>query len=115
MAVTPDDVRTRLPAFAGNTDDEINEAIDEAELRINRTAWLEKKADKGVIYLAGHILQLDKEAAGSKAGPVSSMRDGQLAKTFAIPQRFQNRSESRTAFGVRYLELEETVFASRSI
>lgn len=115
MAVTPGQLRTRLPVFAAKTDAEIQEAIDEAELRINRTAWTETKADKGVIYLAGHILQKDTEAAGGGAGPVSSMRDGGLAKTFAIPQAFKDEPEASTAFGVRYLELRMTVFADRRI
>ncbi len=115
MAVTPAQLRTRLPVFAGKTDAEIQEAIDEAELRINRTAWTETKADKGVIYLAGHILQIDNDAASGKAGPVSSMRDGGLAKSFAVSNVFMNEPEARTAFGLRYLELRMTVFADRRI
>lgn len=115
MAVTPAQLRTRLPVFAGKTDAEIQEAIDEAELRINRAAWTETKADKGVIYLAGHILQKDTEAAGSKSGPVSSIRDGGLAKTFAVSEVFKSEPEASTAFGVRYLELRMTVFADRRI
>lgn len=115
MAVTPADFKAIATQYSSETDDTINGVINRAERRVNRTAWGDEKADEGVIYLAAHLLTQDKEQDEAAPGPETQQSSGNARRAYQVPPPFAKYPEASTAWGRRYLELRQTVFADRRI
>jgi len=116
MAVTPATIREVLTEFAQVSATRIQIFLDFAEQQLNAQAW-GNKADQGLIYLTGHLLKIDAEAAsgGGAAGPVSAESVGQVSASYQIGESFADSEFGSTVYGRRYLELAKTVFACRCL
>lgn len=116
MAVVPLDVKTAAPEFAALDDAVVQAEIDRAERRTNRAAW-GVKADDSVTYLAAHLLTVQQASGKLAPGPVSSLRVGDVAKTYAVPTALSGADATlaSTKWGRQYLDLRGTVFADRQV
>ena len=114
MAVTPATIKEVLTEFAEVSSTRIQIFLDFAAQQMNATAW-GVKYDQGLIYLTGHLLKLDAEAAtgGGAAGPVTAEAVGQVSASYQVGESFSNSEFGSTVYGRRYLELSRTVFARR--
>ncbi len=113
MAVTINDIKTRLPEFAGTATATLTLALAEAERRINPTQWGVSKADDATVYLTGHLLALGCKQGDSPAGAVTSERVGDVQVSYALPGAFSQSALASTAYGRRYLELLALIFPTR--
>jgi hypothetical protein len=105
MAVTAANVTARAKEFASLTADEINLAIDDAELQINRTVWGDK-ADLATIYLAAHILSIQNPSLVTAVGPIQSEKVGQVSRTYAVSvSTNQGTQYGSSRWGREYLRL----------
>lgn len=107
MAVTATDVTNRAKEFADLEDAEVERAITDAALQINRNVW-GTKADLATIYLAAHLLSLANPSLVTVAGPVQSEKVGDVSRTYAVATvSAQGLAMSR--WGQEYLRLRNSL------
>jgi hypothetical protein len=117
MAATVATLKARCTEFASTPTATIELAIADALAQLNLDAWSDDQGDLAHIYLSAHILKLWANwAAGSApAGALTSVRDGDLAKTFAVSPTgtTSDSSLASTAYGQEFLRIRAMGFASR--
>lgn len=111
MAVTAADVKEIATEFAAVADSRVSLFLSEAETRTNRGNW-GRKADRGVIYLTAHLLEMDALQSSAPAGPLKSRRVHDVAWAYA-DSAFSDDGLSSTAWGRRHLELRGLIFSCR--
>lgn len=129
MAVTVESFQgqVRFAAFVDVDEEVVQDAIDRAERRTNRSAWA-SIADDGVNLLTAHFLIMDaRNAVGSTVattsptlrGAMTSEAIGPLSRSFASVGGSSVSSSAfdswlaLTGFGQEYLALRSGVFADR--
>jgi hypothetical protein len=78
------DFTARIPDAASLGSPTIQVALDDAESWIDLRAFGRKSLQAHVL-LAAHLLAIRTGALGGAAGPVTSMRAGEIGATFAAP------------------------------
>ncbi len=111
MAAEIADLKARATEFASTADATITLALADAALQINRTNW-GSKADLGTIYLAAHILKVWELQSAAAAGPVTKLKDGDLAVEFGFASSSPDLSSyAATIWGREYLALRDQIFS----
>jgi len=114
VAVTPSDVKAKLPEFTSLNDSIIQLCLDAAERRVNLCAWGDL-ADDGILYLTGHLLKLREQGDALAAGPVQSERVLSVNASYAIDSSVAASALGSTAYGRYYLDLRSLVFGARKL
>jgi len=120
--LTPEDVKTRFPAFAAVQDALIQVVLDEVYLaHLDEGVW-GAAADIAAGYAAAHVLQVnyqaDQDATGklgplAAAGPTVSKRMGKLQTTYQPGPEPQTQDEawwSQSGYGRTFLNLKRKTF-----
>ena len=120
MAATVAGLQTRCPEFAGTADATIELALADALAQLNTDAWSSDQADLAQLYLAAHILKTwtlwATDASAVPAGPVTSVKAGDLSKNYAAGGGSlspEDAALASTAYGREFLRIREMGFASR--
>lgn len=118
MAATVASLKARCAEFTSTATATIELAIADALAQLNLDAWSADQADLAHIYLSAHILKLWDSwatAGNAPAGALKSVRDGDLAKTYAIADAgtLADSSLSSTAYGREFMRLRAMSFSSR--
>ncbi len=111
MAVTAADVKEIATEFAAVADARVDLFLSEAETRTNRGNW-GNKADRGVIYLTAHLLQMDDLQSAAPAGPLTARRVHDVSWAYGA-SAFSDEAMGNTAWGRRYIELRSLIFSRR--
>jgi len=107
------DFRTRFPEFSAEGDPRVEMFLEDADLQVYEPIW-GKFYDRGVLYLAAHLLSIAgregvSEGEGADgAGPVYSDTVGPLNYKRAVTPVSIDDGEallSSTSYGLRYIEL----------
>lgn len=119
---TPTDLIERFPAFADVAQTAIQQALDEASLRVDDT-WVDEPSYRlGMMLLAAHILTLDGQGTGAEAAAAANgMSTFQRAKsgTFEFDRGAKASSGGSdpffddlmsTAYGRRWAALAKRLF-----
>lgn len=117
ITVTPAEIITRLPEFAGLTAVAIQPWLDQAILRVNETEWA-GKANEGVIFLTAHLLRYftDPDCAEPDAGAVSAEREGAVSTSYAIADHIKDGGAlASTKYGRHFLTLRRELFVNRKV
>lgn len=102
MACRPADLKKLFPEFEPCPTSRIQMFIDQAERRINRSAFCEY-ADDAVCYLAAHLLAMaDRSGIG---GAVSSEKVGDLSRSYSSKETGGQPSLQSTSYGQLYYDL----------
>lgn len=125
--ITPAQLRIRYPEFTGLSDPVCQAAIDDADEEINVDVW-GARAVKGESALAAHYLVTkgalnDPGATGMQgAGPVNSMRVGDVAISYALSSiggnavnKGENLDLMSTKYGLEYSRLLESLACGGSV
>lgn len=112
MAVTIQDIKTRLPEFAAQPDTLLQLVLDSATSRINTTQW-GSKADDALVCLTGHLLTFVCKQGDAAPGAVISEKVDDVSTTYALPEAFKNSAMASTSYGRCYLELLALIFPAR--
>lgn len=118
MAATVAALKARCAEFTSTATATIELAIADALTQLNTSAWSSDQADLAHIYLSAHILKLWAlwETSGSApAGALKSVKDGDLAKTYANASAgtVGDSSLSATAYGREFIRIRAMGFADR--
>ena len=118
MAATAAAIRTRCPEFVSTADATVELAIADALAELNTAHWSDDQADLAHIYLSAHILKLWalwETAGAAPTGALKSVRDGDLAKTFAVTDAGTQADAilSSTAYGREFMRIRAMGFSSR--
>ena len=121
MAVTPLDIQTRFAEFSTTTDPIIQMAIDEASIEIQKRDW-GCRYDIGLAYLTAHLLKTTYYASANPSANFSSDSIGGVKHRQVFETQmswyensvYSDREESSTIYGLRYLELRNKLFVSRT-
>lgn len=118
MAATVAALKARCPEFTSTATATIELAIADALAQLDLDAWSADQADLAHVYLSAHILKLWAlwETAGhAPAGALKSVKDGALAKTYAVADAgsMADSSLSSTAYGREFMRIRKMGFASR--
>lgn len=116
IEVTPGDIATRFPEFSAVPSATIQQWIDEALCNVNECQW-DKRGTFAVELLTAHYLTTfsSPDCAEPAAGPVSSEREGQIAVTYAVADRFKDDALGSTKYGRQFLTLRKRIFVTRKI
>lgn len=121
-SVTATTFKARFTAFSAVADAVVTTAIEEAVRWVSTSAFgSQDRADDGINYLTAHILALDAQlnaltpagGASGPGGPVSSMATLGASVSYAVPANAGSDYFSQTPWGLRFLSLQQRVFASR--
>ena len=116
MAATVATLKARCAEFTGTATATIDLAIADALAQLNTDAWSDAQSDLAHIYLSAHILKLWATWATTGQAPpgaVQSVKDGDLAKTYALGATTDDASLASTAYGREFLRIRSMGFASR--
>lgn len=118
MAATVATLKLRCAEFTSTATATIELAIADALAELNTDAWSDDQADLAHIYLAAHILKiwdLWADAGSAPAGALKSVKDGDLAKTYAVADAgtSADASLSSTAYGREFMRIRAMGFADR--
>ena len=119
MAATVATIKARCPEFTATETATIELAIADAALQLNTDAWGSTSlSDLAHVYLSAHILKLWAlwaVAGSAPTGALKSVKDGDLAKTYAISDAGASGDASlaSTAYGREFIRLRGMAFGSR--
>jgi hypothetical protein len=118
MAATVAAIKARCPEFTATATATIDLAIADALAQLNLAAWSEDQADLAHIYLSAHILKLWDlwaTAGNAPAGALKMVKDGDLAKTYAVTDAgtAADSSLASTAYGREFMRIRAMGFVDR--
>lgn len=119
MPVTPNSMRMKFPEFEGDSDADLQNAIDEASVWID-SSWLASNSNLAVLYRAAHIrmVAISREEGGQglqlkseRAGPMSIEY-----QQWQIPTTPLSLTDlTTTPYGVRWIEMAQMNFPSVAV
>lgn len=125
--LAPADFRIRYPEFTALSDPTIQAALDDADEEINVDVW-GVRGIKGESALAAHLLVTrgalnDPGATGMQgAGPINSMRVGDVTLSYAISgiggnavNKGEDLSLMSTKYGLEYMRLLKSLACGGSV
>jgi hypothetical protein len=118
MAATVAALKARCAEFTNTATATIELAIADALAQLNFDAWSDDQADLAHIYLTAHILKLWSQwatAGSAAAGPLRMVKDGDLAKTYAVADTdtMGDAGLASTAYGREFMRIRAMGFADR--
>ena len=100
--VVPNDIRLRYPEFAALTDQQIQDAINQATNQIQYDRWGSWLSD-GIKAFVGHTLLLRYQ---TQLGLVDQVKSIESDKTKATPAQIAAKHFLSTSYGLEFLQLQ---------
>lgn len=116
ITVTPATVGARFPEFAKVDPATIQTWIDTAICNVNACEW-GKRANIGVEFLTAHYLSYfaDPDCVEPAPGPITSEREGQVATTYKVADRFGEEDLGSTKYGRAFISQRRKIFVNRKL
>ena len=120
MAITPADFKTRFPEFASIADSRVQIFLDDAECELDPNIWDLSGCDlfeRGVFYLAAHLLTLNERGQKTPAGSTSGVgmltmkRAGEVSVSYGGVSNMTASDSylSSTIYGQEFMRLQRKV------
>jgi hypothetical protein len=112
LSATASYFKSLFPALASNSDARVSLFLGIASESVSSSVW-GGLADPATAYLAAHMIAMaDKAGASGAAGPVTSSRVGDLARSYADLSSSLDAELASTAYGVEYLRMRRQILVT---